>query len=117
MRKIIDVGSLTVLIGLSSSLLQGCSPAGGGDWRVCTDAQGRRVPDVQCNTRPGRGGGGSHVGWVYINGGRGAPALGDIARDARTTPESGRSYGLAPAEGIARGGFGRIGGWLGHAGT
>lgn len=118
MGKLIDLSRMTVLLGLSSAMLQGCGPSEGatGDWSVCTDQQGRRVADSQCQSGSsysgGSYGGGGH--WMYINQGSRAPAIGETVSGASTTPGQGTHYATAPAEGIARGGFGGTG--EGHGG-
>ena len=50
----IERGALALLIGLSAGMLGGCDDGTRGDWRVCADAQGRRLPDGRCG-----GGGGT----------------------------------------------------------
>jgi hypothetical protein len=98
-----DRESLAVLVGLAAAMA-GCSPQDDGQWRVCTDAQGRRLPDADC--RPGNNYG-SHAGWVFINRSYSAPPVGQIVATASHST-SGTTYS-APAEGITRGGFGSHG--------
>lgn len=116
MRKTIDMSGMTVLLGLSSAMLAGCGSrdeearvaGASGDWAVCTDAQARRVRDEECrSTRSGYGGG--HA-WFYISrGGGGAPAIGETVTGGRAAPSRSGPVAFAPAEGIARGGFGSTG--------
>jgi hypothetical protein len=98
-----------MLVGLASSIA-GCSSHQDGQWRVCTDAQGRRLPDADCGNGSSWG---SHAGWTYIGRSSGAPSVGEVVSGGRSAPAAGEAFS-APAEGIARGGFGGIGEALGH---
>jgi hypothetical protein len=107
--KTIDRGALAIMLGLSAAVLSGCDQPR-GDWRVCQDSQGKRAADGACNT------GGGYVGgahWLYIRGGS-APAVGESISGGESAPSTGVNYGAAPAEGVARGGFGASG--EGHGG-
>ncbi len=102
-----DRDKLVLLVGLAASMA-GCSSNDDGQWRVCADAQGRRMPDIACEQNGsaghvgGFGGGGG--GWVFINRSSPAPAVGNFVLNSSRTG-SGTGYS-APAEGISRGGFG-----------
>lgn len=111
MAKHIERGALMLLIGLSAGMLSGCDNGATGDWRVCADGRGTRVPDAQCGSGGAyaRGGGGSHGGWVYIRNADSAPAVGETIGQGVAKPVAGVSYGSAPEGGIARGGFGGTG--------
>jgi len=121
MRKVIDRQALIALVGISAGMLSGCGPSD-GQWRVCTDNRGHRLPDGNChdgssgNAGPwghsGGSGGGGH--WLYVPRTRSAPAVGAEVRDGSVMTEQGHAY-FAPSEGIVRGGFGRIGASIGHA--
>ena len=116
-----DRNRLLTLIGLAATIT-GCSSQDDGDWQVCTDAQGRRLPDVACQQNGHYGGSwGSHAGWVFISRSMSAPAVGQmVSGPVTTTPTRTGSTSTvgkvfsAPAEGIARGGFGHFGGF-GHS--
>ena len=111
MRRKPDTQSLVMLAGLAATMA-GCSSHDDGQWRVCTDAQGRRLPDIACQQNGGyaHGGGG---GWIFISRSSSAPAIGQ-AVSAGVRSAAGPAYS-APAEGIARGGFGSTGeGGAGH---
>jgi hypothetical protein len=100
MNKTIDRGKLTLMLGVSASILAGCGRSDAG-WQVCSDSLGRRAPDDQCAPSGGYYGG-AH--WLYLRGG-GAPPIGQPITGGFSAPDSGR-YGRAPAGGIVRGGFG-----------
>jgi|GEM_PF-3574176 len=94
---------LVIVAGLAASMA-GCSPHDDGQWRVCSDAQGRRLPDVACqqsNSGGYHGGGGT---WVFINQSSSAPAVGQPVQGAARSASGPVSF--APEEGISRGGFG-----------
>ena len=99
--------SLVILAGLAAAM-SGCSSQDDGEWRVCTDAWGRRQPDIACQqgTNGGYGGGyGGHGGgWVFISRSSSAPPVGQIVTGGSRSA-AGTTYS-APAQGIARGGFG-----------
>ena len=71
---------------------------------LCTDAQGHRVPDAQCDT--GYHGGGAH--WYYVPRGVFVPPYGEPVRGGSYEAPHGISYtrSSASVETIARGGFG-----------
>lgn len=106
MTKSIDTGALAIMLGLSATVLAGCQ-RGESDWRICQGPAGTRAADQSCSD----GSGGNR--WVYVHG-HGAPAVGAAVLGAMMAPIAGARYSAAPAEGIARGGFGGIG--AGHAG-
>ncbi len=110
----IDRGSLVLLLGLATGSLQACEEkhAGGasGDWRVCVDAQGRRLEDGECRS----GQSGPHGFTGYVPRRNGVPAVGGLVEDAAKTPSTAEVFSDAPATGVARGGFGATG--EGHAG-
>ena len=64
--------------------------------RNCVDAQGRIVPDTNCNTGSGGGGG---MGYHYIYGGSSGGRVGDAVVGGSTSES-----------GVSRGGFGGGGG-------
>ncbi len=111
-----DRTRLATLVGLAVTL-GGCSSHDDGQWQVCTDAQGRRLPDIACQQGSHYGGYyGSHAGWVFISRSSSAPAVGQMVTSPIMTgparPTRAKVY-AAPAEGITRGGFGHFGGWGG----
>ncbi|MGJ3647663.1 hypothetical protein ACLB0R_04205 [Sphingomonas sp. GlSt437] len=114
MKKPIDRSRLVTLIGVSAGLAAGCSPSTDGQWRVCTDPTGRRIADANCSTSSG---GGAHGGggWRYIDRSASAPAVGEEVAGGSRAPLAGTAYS-APAEGIARGGFGGTGDGGGEGG-
>ncbi len=104
MSKPIDIGAMTILLGLSSAMLAGCDSASQSrNWKVCVDATGQRVPDAQCQSAATPASRGS---WAYYSGARSVPAVGQAAAGAASAPAGGADYGAAPAEGVTRGGFG-----------
>jgi hypothetical protein len=115
MTNTLELGALALVLGLSSSLLSGCEGGATGDWRVCVDDEGHRIPDVRCPTE-GRSTGGYVEGsggasrWAYIDRSSSVPAVGDKVEESAPLPTHGVSYGAAPEGGIARGGFGHGGG-------
>ncbi|MDE2597007.1 MAG: hypothetical protein KGL44_09030 [Sphingomonadales bacterium] len=106
MAKFIDRAALATLLGLSAGMIAGCSPSNDGQWQVCTDNSGRRVPDANCSTNTGHTGG-AHGGgsWRYFSGDDPAPAVGQSVSGGSRTPLAGEAH-AAPVEGISRGGFG-----------
>ena len=95
--------SLVILAGLAAAMT-GCSSRDDGQWRVCTDAWGRRLPDIACeqsNYYGGHGGG----GWVFISHSSSAPPVGQIVTGAARSSATCTVFS-APASGITRGGFG-----------
>lgn len=123
-----DPARLTVLAGLVAAVT-GCSSNTDGDWRVCTDAQGRRLPDIECQQPQYTHGYGSHIGWVYISRSYSAPPVGGLVSSPFSTAPRG-GFGSpsatgggkvfsAPSSGISHGGFGGIGEslGLGHGGS
>jgi hypothetical protein len=106
---------LAILLGLATAM-GGCSSRDDGQWRVCTDAWARRLPDIACQQSNTNGGGYGHYGgggggWVFINRSSSAPPVGQIVTGGMRSA-SGSIYS-APAQGITRGGFGGIGERLG----
>ena len=111
MRRKPERRSLVMLAGVAATMA-GCSSHDDGQWRVCADAQGRRLPDIACQQSGGYGHGGGG-GWVFINRTYSAPPVGQVVNGG-TRSAAGQAYS-APAEGIARGGFGSTGeGGAGH---
>lgn len=96
-----DRDSLVILAGLAAAM-SGCSSQDDGQWRVCTDAWGRRQPDIACQQSNYYGGHGG--GWVFISHSSSAPPVGQVVTGGTRTG-SGATYS-APATGITRGGFG-----------
>jgi hypothetical protein len=110
MRRKPDAHSLVILAGLAATMA-GCSSHDDGQWRVCADAQGRRLPDIACQQNSGYAHGGS--GWIFISRSYAAPPVGQVITGG-TRSGTGPAYS-APAQGIARGGFGSTGeGGAGH---
>jgi len=111
-----DLGALALVLGLSSALLAGCDDEGAtGDWQVCVDAQGHRLPDGAC--RQGGGYYGAGIGrWAYLYHRGSVPAVGEFVDATTPRPAGGVNYSAAPEGGIARGGFGRGGFGFGHFG-
>lgn len=91
MRKSSSV-PLTVLASLA--LLSGCRD--GYETRNCVDAQGRIVPDTNCQT-PSSGG----SGFRYMYGGSSGGRIGDTVVGGHSTPGE---------SGVSRSGFGHGGG-------
>ena len=88
-----------------------------GPTRLCTDRDGRRVPDINCER--GSQGGGMGLAYLPFFIGRGGyiPPYGGGVRDGSRTAASGMAYGRAAAftslaggssasGGVSRGGFG-----------
>lgn len=104
MRKLEGV-SLTAVLAMSAALAGCDEPA----TRICVDAKGVRVVDSACvvpqtNTTV------DSFHWRYYGGGAGAPAIGAAALGGSDIADGGETYHAAPDEGIARGGFGGMGG-------
>lgn len=112
--------------GLSLTLLAAAAVSGAGckrsydrpqEWsasaptQLCTDANGRRVPDENCGRSYS-----SHGGFYPWFIGRGAyiPPMGGVFRGGSTRPDAGTAYGRAAAftartpsfGSVSRGGFG-----------
>lgn len=112
-------GSLMAVV-LVSAALSACGDKKTASWgegdsvRYCTDAQGHRVPDQQCQTHSG----GNPFLWYYLGrlsaqGARQIPPIGGIAAGGAYRPTTGISYS-SPSEAAARGGFGATGAGEGH---
>ena len=71
--------------------------------RHCVDAQGRIVPDNNCESRSHGGGYVPLPYYRYVYGGASGGRVGDAVVGGRSTPASGE-------EGVSRGGFGHGGG-------
>lgn len=81
------------------------------DTAICTDAQGKRLPDDRC--RQTRMGGGSAAFWYFLARGRPIPFYGERATGGSFRPSGGVRYVSAPAgsamtrsAAVSRGGFG-----------
>ncbi len=81
------------------------------DTAICTDAQGKRLPDDRC--RQTRMGGGGGAFWYFLGRGRPIPFYGERATGGSFRPASGARYAVAPARSamtraaaVSRGGFG-----------
>jgi hypothetical protein len=99
MRKSRDV-PLTILAALAlSSTACRDQPR---EARNCVDAQGRIVPDSNCDHQP-HGGVGYIPVYRYVYGGASGGHEGDAVVGGRSSPSSGE-------EGVSRGGFGHGGG-------
>lgn len=109
-----------MLAGLVAAVT-GCSSHSDGDWRVCTDAQGKRLPDVACEQTQYGHSYGSHIGWIYISRSYSAPPVGGLVSSPFSTAPKG-GFGSpgasgggggkvfsAPSAGISKGGFGGMG--------
>lgn len=105
MQTKLNRSALTLTLSLAAGGLAGCGDT--GNWAVCANDWGRRVPDSDC--RPGGGGGGAVGHWRYYNDVRNVPAVGENVGDALSEPASGSRYASAPEGGVARGGFGGTG--------
>lgn len=116
MRKSPDFSRLRITAATSMALLAaGCgsgSNVANQPVRYCTDGAGRRITDANCNRTGGRGGGGH---FYYADKGAAVPAIGEAARGGSFQPASGVRYG--GPEAVTRGGFGKIGGFLGSKGS
>lgn len=111
-----DSLSLATVLAVAAAVTAGCDDdkdkgwdAAAGPTRVCVDAQGKRVPENQCAV-PRTGGGVSPFLWYYLGAMTAqrnyVPGYGGVVGGGSFTPAAGTAYGMAPAEGIARGGFG-----------
>jgi hypothetical protein len=77
------------------------------DTAVCTDKEGRRVADENCQRRTAAGVGMGFFAWYYLSRGGAIPAYGERARGGALTPRAGARYARAPVStGVTRGGFG-----------
>jgi hypothetical protein len=114
-------GSLVAVV-LVAAALSACDDKKTASWgegdsvRYCTDAQGRRVPDQQCQTHSG--GGGNAFLWYYLGrlstqGGGQIPPMGGVASGGGYRPTAGLSYSSV-SEAVARGGFGATGSGAGE---
>ncbi len=81
------------------------------DTAICTDAQGKRLPDDRC--RQHRVGGGGGAFWYFLGRGRTIPFYGERARGGSFRAVGGTRYQTAPtgtamtrSAAISRGGFG-----------
>jgi hypothetical protein len=82
------------------------------DTAICTDSQGKRLPDDRCRqTRTGGIGGGAF--WYFLGRGRAIPFYGERATGGSFRPVGGARYFTAPSgsamtrsAAISRGGFG-----------
>jgi len=79
--------------------------------QICVGAADIRVDDLNCTRADGR------YHWYYYptGGGGGAAGIGARALGGSAVRPAGTTFFAAPAEGVSRGGFGRIGGF-GHGG-
>jgi hypothetical protein len=113
-------GSLVAVV-LVAAALSACDDKKTASWgegdsvRYCTDAQGHRVPDQQCQTHSG---GGNAFLWYYLGrlstqGARQIPPIGGMATGGGFQPRSGLSYSSV-SEAAARGGFGATGAGAGE---
>ena len=99
--------SLVLLPAVAAALMSGCSPRDSVA-RMCTDGNGRRVEDNQCQTSGSRGyvsGGFYH--WYYLSRGGAQPAaVGDVVSNGSYSPPGGARSFSSVSE---RGGFGAEG--------
>ncbi|WP_241490761.1 hypothetical protein [Sphingomonas sanguinis] len=92
------------------------------DTAICTDAQGKRLPDDRCRqTRVGMGGA---AFWYFLGRGRPIPFYGERATGGSFRPATGARYVAAPSgsamtrsAAISRGGFGASASRFGGAGA
>ena len=109
-------GELRITTAVSAALLAaGCGPkfdakngwTAAENTAVCTDQQGRRVEDRNCDTRTAYAGG-PHYGWYYLGRGSYVPGIGGWARGGSYAAPAGSHFTRAgvSAASIARGGFG-----------
>jgi hypothetical protein len=109
-------GELRITTAVSAALLAaGCgtksNPNNGWtaaeNTAVCTDQQGKRVDDRNCDTRTAYAGG-PHYGWYYLGRGGYVPGIGGYARGGSYAAPAGSHFTRAgvSAASIARGGFG-----------
>lgn len=82
------------------------------DTAICTDAQGRRLPDDRCRQQHA-GVGHSGAFWYFMGRGRAIPYYGERATGGSFRAAPGTRYGVAPAgsamtraAAVSRGGFG-----------
>jgi hypothetical protein len=108
---------LRITTAVSAALLAaGCGPKfdAKNGWNaaentaVCTDEQGRRVDDRNCNRNYAYGGGYHHYGWYYMPRGAFIPPIGAAARGGSYSAPVGSHWARSSvsAAHIARGGFG-----------
>lgn len=83
------------------------------DTAVCTDRNGVRVPDRNCDRRHAGSGVGTAFLWYYLARNAAIPPYGERARGGSFARTPGRSYAYAPAstamtraQAVSRGGFG-----------
>ncbi|WP_294236173.1 hypothetical protein [uncultured Sphingomonas sp.] len=81
------------------------------DTAICTDAQGKRLPDDRC--RQTRVGGGGGAFWYFLGRGRAIPFYGERATGGSFRAAPGARYAAAPSgsamtrsAAVSRGGFG-----------
>ncbi|WP_312489900.1 hypothetical protein [Sphingomonas sp.] len=113
---------------LAAALLaSGCNRGAGDDgWTadtdtaICTDAQGKRLPDDRC--RQHRVGGGGGAFWYFLGRGRTIPFIGERAQGGSFRAAGGTAYRSAPtgtaitrSAAISRDGFGSSGHYFGGA--
>ena len=116
--------TMTTAMAASIAALSGCSSNdrvdnqyASNDTAVCTDWDGERVDDDQCDDHSYQTGSGARHSWFYIRRGSPLPFYGDSVRDPRFagsyTADTGRGYYRAPAasrmtrsQAVSRGGLG-----------
>lgn len=116
---------LTITTAIAAALLAtGCSEPEEDGWTaqndtaICTDREGKRVPDDQCPRQAlvdgyHGGGGSSAFLWYFLGRNSVIPPYGERVQGGSFSRAAGRSYGRAPsstfvtrAGAISRGGFG-----------
>ncbi|WP_375394202.1 hypothetical protein [uncultured Sphingomonas sp.] len=124
---------LKITTGVAAALLvSGCGQRDNGwtatdNTAICTDRQGNRVPDAECQRHVGGGGMGTAFLWYYLGRNSVIPYYGQHVGGGSFRPAAGAAYARAPAgsamtrsAAISRGGFGSsargFGGFGGGAG-
>jgi hypothetical protein len=112
---------LKITTAIAGALLAGACQQQPDEWTaqrdtaVCTDRQGHRVPDANCQRQSyaSHGGGGNAFLWYYLGRNSAVPYYGEQVRGGTFSRAPGRSYFQAPTgssmtrtAAISRGGFG-----------
>ena len=105
--EIVTRFSLVLLPAVAAALMSGCSPRESVA-RMCTDGNGRRVEDNQCQISGSHGYvGGGFYHWYYLSRGGARPAaVGDVVSNGSYSPPAGARSFSSVSE---RGGFGAEG--------
>jgi hypothetical protein len=109
MRNAIDLSKLRVTAATSAALLAASCGQGplmaDRPTRLCADAGGRRIADVNCGSGGSGGARGGH--FYYVGRGQRVPEIGEVARGGSVRPSAGTRYSSVSEGAVSRGGFGR----------